>query len=65
MYLVKVGNDLIEQSEALPPSLVDVRLIVELPEARDGRKHHTRVLVRLRIQHLYIWSKCTCTCIVG
>ena len=45
LYLVKVGNDLIEQSEALPPSLVDICLVVELPEPRDGCKHHTRMLM--------------------
>ena len=52
-HLVKVGNDLIEQPEALFPSLVDISLIVELPEAGDGGKHDTHMLVRLRIQHLY------------
>lgn len=47
IYLVKVTNDLIEQSETLLSLFIS--LTVELPEIRDRGKHHTHMLVGLGI----------------
>lgn len=51
-YLIKVGYDLIEQTEALQSFLIDIRLGVELFKVRDGGEHHTHGLVRLVIKVL-------------
>lgn len=51
-YLIKVGYDLIEQTEALQSFLIDIRLGVELFKVRDGGEHHTHRLVRLVIKVL-------------
>lgn len=49
MYLIKVSNDFVEQPEALLASLIDISLIIEVPEIRDGGKHHTDVVMLLCI----------------
>ena len=49
-HLIKVSYDLIEQSEAFLPPFIYLGLIIELPEARNGGKHHTDIIVLLGIQ---------------
>lgn len=44
-YLIKVCNDLVEQSEALKTLLVYVGFCVELFEVRDRSKHHTHQVI--------------------
>ena len=51
-YIIKISDDLVEQSEPLHSLLVDVSLIVEAPEVRDGGKYHTRTLAALRVELL-------------
>ena len=44
-YLVKVGDDLVEQAQALQPFLVDVALCVEDFKVRHRCKHDTHAVV--------------------
>lgn len=48
-YLVKVGDDLVEQAQALQPFLVDVALRVEYFEVRHRRKHDADAVVGLMV----------------
>lgn len=52
LYLVKVGYDLVEETQALQALLIDIGLGVELFEVGDGGEHHTHRLVRLMIKVL-------------
>ena len=51
-HLIKVSDDLVEETQALQPLLVDVRLCVELLEVRDGGEHHAHQVIRLVVQVL-------------
>ena len=48
-YLVKVTDDLIEQSDALKTLLVDVILKVELLVIGNGSKHNADVVILLGV----------------
>lgn len=50
--LVKVGNDLVEQPQALQAFLVDVTLGVKLFKIRNRCKHHADTVVRLVVEVL-------------
>ena len=56
LYLVKVTDDFVEESEAFQTLLVDVVLVVELPVVGDGGEHDPDVLVPLVVQLLKIKS---------
>lgn len=51
-HLVKVGNDLVEQPQALQAFLVDVALCVKLFKIRNRCKHHADAVVRLVVEVL-------------
>lgn len=51
-HLVKVGDDLIQQSQALHPHVVAVQLDVEVVEVRDGGEQDADLCVRLIVQIL-------------
>lgn len=51
-YVVEVGDDLVEEPQALQALLVNVRLGVELLEVRDGGEHHADAGVGLVVQVL-------------
>ena len=50
LYLVKITDDLIQESDALQPLLVDVVLSVELLVVGDGGEHDTDVVILLRVE---------------
>lgn len=50
--LVEVGDDLVEQAEALDTLVVALQLHVELGEVRDGREHDAHGLALLVVQLL-------------
>lgn len=51
-YLIKVSNDLIQESEALHSHVVPVQLDVEIVEVRDGGKQDAYLCVGLIVQIL-------------
>lgn len=51
-YLIKVCNDLIEQSETLNSLVIDLLLLVVFIKASDGGKHYPHLIIGLRIQLL-------------
>jgi len=51
-HLVEVGDDLVEQPEALHALVVHLRLGVEVGEAGDGGEHHAHGVVVLGVQLL-------------
>lgn len=51
-YIIKVGDDLIQQPQAFQALLVDIRFRVELFEIRDGGKHDADAVVGLVVQVL-------------
>ena len=52
-YLIKVGNDLIEKSQAFKPLIGDIILIVKFPVVWNGSKHDTDAVMLLRIKVLH------------
>lgn len=51
-HLVEVGNDLVEEAQALHPHVVTVQLDVEVVEVGDGGKHDPHLRVGLVVQVL-------------
>lgn len=51
-YLVEVGDDLIQQTQALHSLVIHLGLRVKVCEPRDGGEHHANGIVRLGIQLL-------------
>lgn len=52
-HLVKIGNDLIQQPQALDSLVVHLSLGVEVGEAWDGGEHDTYSVVGLGVQLLW------------
>lgn len=44
-YLIKVGNDIIEQSETLNRLMFDLFLLIVVIEASYRGKHHSHLIV--------------------
>lgn len=51
-YLIKVGDDLIEQPQTLDPHVVSVQLNVKVVEVGDGREEHADLRVGLVVEIL-------------
>lgn len=58
-HAVKVGDDLVENPEALKASIVDAFFSVEIREIGDGSEHHTYFIIRLTVQ-LLKWQITRC-----
>jgi len=54
-HLIEVGDDLVEEPQALDSLVIHLSLGVEVCEARDGGEHHAHGVVGLRVQLL--WGK--------
>lgn len=48
-HAVKVGDDLVENPEALEASIVDALFSVEIRKVGDGSEHHTYFIIRLTV----------------
>lgn len=46
-YIIKVGDDLVQEPQAFQTLLVDIGFRVELFEIRNGGKHDTDAVIRL------------------
>lgn len=55
--LIEIGDDLIEEAQALHAHVVSVQLDVEVVEVGNGGEEHADLRVRLIIQVLWI-NKC-------
>lgn len=53
-YLVKVGNDLIEQPQTLHTHVVSVQLDVKVVEVGNGRKENADLRVGLIVEILQV-----------
>ncbi|TNN61587.1 hypothetical protein EYF80_028199 [Liparis tanakae] len=60
-HAVEVGDDLIEDPEALEASVVDALFGVEVREVGDGSKHHTGLII-IKPEESIEPRKCLATC---
>lgn len=51
-HRVKIGDDLVEEAQALNATVVDALLRVEVGKIGQGGKHHSNLIVRLAVQLL-------------
>lgn len=51
-YVIKISNDLIEQSQPLHSFTIDFCLTIHTPKIWNGSKHHTGPLTVLRVEAL-------------